>query len=1771
MDTIFGITQETVVNDITKPYAGYSQENPDVAVVDSTGDFVVVWDGINDVSGSFPTYAIYGQSFDSLPASPSNSPATKLGGEFQINVEDYDNQSRVSVAAGGTGTFIAAWDSYFQDTDVEYGVYARRYSSISSIPTSDTSDVRINTTTNSNQQTPSIAMDSDGNYVVVWQGQGTPFSDDNDIYIQRFNSSGGVLLEETKVNTSAVGILEFSPIVAMNATGTFVVVWTEQNASGDDNVFFALYGNNGDVVKGPTQVNQTSSNAQNNPSVAISNNGEFAIVWQSAQGGTTDIYARKFNSVGNPALGATGNEFLVHASTAGEQVAPDVDIDDNGNFVVAWQDSNAEETGTDGIYARRFISTGADGDAVRVNETTKGNQIQPAIAMKGTGDFVVAWVSDQVTPSEKNIYARQFIINDAPTDLNLSKTDVDENLPVNAVVGNIIGIDPDLPYDTLTYSLVSGTGSADNASFNVIGNQLRLNISPNFEAKSSYNIRLRVTDQGTLTQEKAFVITINDVNEAPTDVTFSNQTISIAENIDTTTRIEIADVNVLDDALGSETLTLSGADAAFFEIDAGIIYLKANTVLNFEAKANYGVTVNVDDPTVGVNPDVSRVLNLSLIDINEAPTAVNLTNTVTTIAENANTSSAIKVADIDVADDALGTETLSLSGADADSFIISGNGLYLKSGTLLDFETKSIYNVTVNVDDPTVGTTPDVSTNFTLTVTDVNEAPTAASLVNTITTIAENTSTASRIKVADVNVIDDALGTETLTLSGTDASFFEIDAGVLYLKAGTTLNFEAKATYNVTVNVDDSTVGSTPDFALPFTLTLTDVNEAPTAVNFANTTSAIAENTSTATRIKVADINLTDDALGTESLTLSGADAGFFEIDANVLYLKAGTTLDFETKTTYNVTVNADDSTVGGTPDVSNNFTLTITDVNEAPTAASLDNTTTTIAENTDTTSRIKVADISITDDALGTENLTLSGTDASFFEIDAGVLYLKAGTTLDFENKPAYNITVNVDDVTVGSTPDFALPFTLTLTDVNEAPTAASLINTTTTIAENTDTTSRIKVADISITDDALGTEDLTLSGTDASFFEIDAGALYLKADTTLDFETQSSYNVTVSVDDATVGSTPDLTLPFTLTLTDENEAPTAVNLVNTTTTLAENTSTASRIKMADITVTDVDAGTNTLSLSGADAAFFEISAGVLYLRAGTTLDYETQSSYNITVNVDDATVGSTPDASNTFTLTLTDENEAPTAVNFANTITTIAENTTIASRIKVADISISDDVLGTENLSLSGTDANFFEIDAGVLYLKAGTSLDYETQFTYNVVVDVEDTTVGSTPDASNTFTLTVENANDPAIIGGTSTGSVTEDSTLTATGILSVADQDNGESNFIVQTNTAGTHGTFSIDTAGAWSYTANNATLQALGRGQSAIDRFDVASADGTIHTITLTANGVNDAPIVTVAIADQVVQHKQPFTLTLPTNSFTDVDGGDRLTLSATLADGSSLPNWLSFDASTYAFSGIADFPNASSLEVKVTATDSQGAITSDTFILAVDPLTGVLGTPTPPIRFNQQLSGVNEVGTPGADALLGTWRNDVLRGGDGNDILRSGFAQALFGQDKLYGEGGNDLLYGGRGKDLLDGGQGNDRLIGGNKRDLLKGGDGRDRLLGGKGNDILVGGNGNDVLTGNQGRDTFVFNKLLEAVDVITDFTSDDLIDLRSLLTQPQFAAVSAFAKFTQFVQLQQVGADTQLQIDTDGTGVGTATTTLAVLTNVTVSSVTSTQFLIKN
>ena len=116
----------------------------------------------------------------------------------------------------------------------------------------------------------------------------------------------------------------------------------------------------------------------------------------------------------------------------------------------------------------------------------------------------------------------------APSTSDLSNNSIEENVAANTVVGTFSTTDPDTG-DTFTYQLVAGTGDTDNAAFTIVGDQLRINSSPDFETQSSYSILVQTTDAEGESYSENLTININNVNEGPTDLELSNN--SIDENV----------------------------------------------------------------------------------------------------------------------------------------------------------------------------------------------------------------------------------------------------------------------------------------------------------------------------------------------------------------------------------------------------------------------------------------------------------------------------------------------------------------------------------------------------------------------------------------------------------------------------------------------------------------------------------------------------------------------------------------------------------------------------------------------------------------------------------------------------------------------------------------------------------------------------------------------------------------------------------------------------------------------------------------------------------------------------------------------------------------------------------------------------------------------------------------------------------------------------------------------------------------------------------------
>jgi gliding motility-associated-like protein len=190
---------------------------------------------------------------------------------------------------------------------------------------------------------------------------------------------------------------------------------------------------------------------------------------------------------------------------------------------------------------------------------------------------------------EKAITITVINVNDAPIDLALSTTPINENNAANAVIGALTSTDQDAG-DTHTYALVSGTGSTDNALFSIDGANLRTGGVFDFETKSSYSVRVRTTDAGGLSFEQAITVTVINVNDAPTDLALS--AVYIYEN--NAIGATIGELSSKDqDAGDKHTYTLVSGDVSSFKVSGN--QLVANVVYVHGTKNSYEIVVKSTD------------------------------------------------------------------------------------------------------------------------------------------------------------------------------------------------------------------------------------------------------------------------------------------------------------------------------------------------------------------------------------------------------------------------------------------------------------------------------------------------------------------------------------------------------------------------------------------------------------------------------------------------------------------------------------------------------------------------------------------------------------------------------------------------------------------------------------------------------------------------------------------------------------------------------------------------------------------------------------------------------------------------------------------------------------------------------------------------------------------------------------------------------------------------------------------------------------------------
>ncbi|GMU63765.1 MAG: hypothetical protein AMXMBFR36_00390 [Acidobacteriota bacterium] len=388
-------------------YTTSHQSDPSVARTPD-GGFVVAWSSYGSFSGGDPVHR-------NILVRRFGADGAPLEQDFQISVQPYTwvGHDEPSVATWADGNFVVAWHSNFSDASDQssFSVQGRRYAADGSPLTGQ---FQVNTYTTGPQATADVTAAADGGFVAVWRSTGSAGGDTSGTSIQgaRFDENGEPVGTEFQVNTYTTNN-QYSPAIAAEADGGFVVVWESLGSPGNDSSEWSIQGRryaaDGAPLAAQFQVNTYTTGTQAVPDVAALADGGFVVVWAGggSPGVTWTVQGRRYGADGSP-LGAP---FQISTWNSSHQSRPAVAAGADGGFVVVWHSVSGSPGGDLSGYSiqgRRYAANGSpDGPQFQVNTYTTNHQREQAVEVLADGRFVVAWSSNGATGGDTSGYSVQ--------------------------------------------------------------------------------------------------------------------------------------------------------------------------------------------------------------------------------------------------------------------------------------------------------------------------------------------------------------------------------------------------------------------------------------------------------------------------------------------------------------------------------------------------------------------------------------------------------------------------------------------------------------------------------------------------------------------------------------------------------------------------------------------------------------------------------------------------------------------------------------------------------------------------------------------------------------------------------------------------------------------------------------------------------------------------------------------------------------------------------------------------------------------------------------------------------------------------------------------------------------------------------------------------------------------------------------------------------------------------------------------------------------------
>lgn len=563
------------------------------------------------------------------------------------------------------------------------------------------------------------------------------------------------------------------------------------------------------------------------------------------------------------------------------------------------------------------ITSGNDGGEFEI--TTLGSiNVASGLNFEITPSYILnIEVSDGAIASSANMTINIEDVNDGPTQTVLSNNIVDENVPIGTVIGSFTTTDEDAN-DVHTYQLQTtfdfDINGVTRSPVAIVGNDLVTDVEFDFELFSTFQIRVLIEDTGMAIISEDFTITVNDLNEIPSSIELSAN--SIFENtvvgtiIGTFTTID-GDIN----DTHTYSLVSGFGDNADFNLSGA--QLTNASVFDFETKASYSIKIETNDGNGGT---FEQEFEITVKNANDHPTAIALSNdNIDEIAAVGTIIGTLSAVDQDVSDTHTYEVLTSFTFEGVTGFPIQANGSDLITTVPMNFEIFPSFTIDVKTTD--ASRFPFTET-FTIMINDVNEAPTALELSNN--SILENSPL--NTVIGTLSSVDEDAGDshtyEVLTsLDLNGEPFFPIVAEGAELITKVFFDFEAGVT-ELTIDVK-TTDENGLSFTESITIIIEDANDAPSEITLSSNT--IAENEAIGTII--GNLGAIDQDVGdTHTFSLVSGFGDNVDFDIIGSNLVSASVFDYETKSSHQIKILTDDGN-GGT--FEQEFTVSVTDINE--------------------------------------------------------------------------------------------------------------------------------------------------------------------------------------------------------------------------------------------------------------------------------------------------------------------------------------------------------------------------------------------------------------------------------------------------------------------------------------------------------------------------------------------------------------------------------------------------------------------------------------------------------------------------------------------------------------------------------------------------------------------------------------------------------------------------------------------------------------------------